>query len=156
VETSRQVERLEAIEDIRRLKALYCHWADRGYPGAGDDAHGFASLFTENASWTGGKGVPIVGRDVIERHYATFRPFGMHFATNGVIDVDVEAGRATGQWHVLSAQTSHDGRAVWIAGTYDETYVRTDDGWRFETVVFALAFRTPYEDGWARTPHVDY
>lgn len=152
-ETER-IDRLEAIEEIRRLKALYCHWADRGYESAGDDAKGFASLFAEDAVWTGGKGVPVVGRAAIEAHYASFRPFCMHFATNGVIDVDGD--RATGHWHVLSTQTSHDGRAIWIAGTYDEEYVKTADGWKFETVEFHLAFRTPYEEGWARTQRVEY
>jgi uncharacterized protein (TIGR02246 family) len=151
-----RLERLEAIEEIRRLKALYCHWADRGYDAAGDDAAEFAALFVEDAVWTGGKGVPVVGRAAIEHHYASFRPFGMHYVTNGEVEVDVEAGRATGHWHVLSPQTSHDGRAVWIAGTYDEEYVKTDDGWKFKRVQFGLAFRTPYEDGWARTQRVDY
>jgi ketosteroid isomerase-like protein len=148
------LRRLEAIEEIRRLKALYCHWADRGYESAGDDAKRFAELFADDAVWSGGNGVPVVGRARIEERFATVRPFSFHFATNGIIDVDVDAGRATARWSVLAPATTQDGRALWIAGTYDDALVQTPTGWLFERVTFTAAFRTPYDEGWAETPFV--
>ena len=44
-----QVARLAAIEDIKQMKARYCHYADHGY-----DPDGLASLFVEDAHWDGG------------------------------------------------------------------------------------------------------
>ena len=148
---SPELARLEAADEIRRLKALYCRFADRGYPSAGDDAAHFARLFVEEAVWQGGHGDPAVGPAAIEERFATFRPFGFHFVTDGLIDVDVDAGRATAHWSALAPSTTQDGRALWIAGTYDDAFVQTPTGWLFERVRFTAALRTPYEDGWATT-----
>ena len=143
-----ELRRLAAIEEIRRLKALYCHWADRGYETAGDDARRFAELFVEDGTWAGGDGVPVAGRAAIEQHYASFRPFSFHFVTNGIVEVD--GSRAGARWSVLSPSTTQDGVALWSAGTYDDAMVETADGWRFESVRFTRAFRAPYADGWAQ------
>jgi ketosteroid isomerase-like protein len=145
-----ELARLEAVEEIRRLKALYCRFADRGYEAAGDDAHAFAGLFADDAVWQGGQGEPVVGPAAIEARFATFRPFGFHFVTDGVIDVDAGGLRVAARWSMLAPATTHDGEALWIAGTYDDAFVRTDAGWRFERVKFTAALRARYEDGWGR------
>jgi len=150
----RLLDRLEAIEEIRTLKALYCRWADRGYETAGDDATRFAALFVEDAVWTGGRSAAAVGPAEIEERFASFRPFGFHFLTNGIVDVDLDAGRATARWSALAPSTEHDGTAIWIAGTYDDELVSTADGWRFARVTFSPALRTPYADGWGKTRFV--
>jgi len=150
----RLLDRLEAIEEIRTLKALYCRWADRGYETAGDDAARFAALFVEDAVWTGGRSAPAVGPAEIAERFASFRPFGFHFLTNGIVDVDLASGRATARWSALAPATEHDGRALWIAGTYDDELVSTLEGWRFARVTFHPALRTPYEDGWGKTRFV--
>ncbi|MCW2976590.1 MAG: hypothetical protein JWM06_1871 [Actinomycetia bacterium] len=151
---TRLLDRLEAIEEIRTLKASYCRWADRGYASAGDDAARFAGLFVEGAVWTGGRSEPAVGPAEIEERFASFRPFGFHFVTNGIVDVDLDAGRATARWSALAPSTDDDGSALWIAGTYDDVLVSTPEGWRFLSVTFTPAFRTPYDDGWSRTRFV--
>lgn len=143
-----ELARLEAIEAIRRLKALYCRFADRGYDAAGDDAAAFAALFADDAVWQGGKGEPVVGPAAIEARFATFRPFGFHFVTDGVIDVNADAAHATARWSALAPATTHEGQALWIAGTYDDAFMHTPAGWRFERVRFTAAFRARYDDGW--------
>ena len=147
---SRLLERLEAVEEIRTLKALYCRWADRGYDSAGEDCARFAALFSADAVWTGGSSARAVGPAEIEERCASFRPFAFHFVTNGFIEADLDNGSATGRWSVLSTQTGDDGDALWIAGTYDDAFVRTDERWRFSRVTFHPAFRTQYGDGWAK------
>lgn len=39
--------------------------------------------------------------------------------------------------------------AIWLAGVYDDEFVRTADGWRFARVMFAPAFRTPFDCPWS-------
>jgi len=149
------LERLEALEEIRRLKALYCRYSDRGYEGAGDDPVAFAALFVPDAVWQGGRGEPVVGRKAIEERFVTWRSFGFHFVSNPIVDVDLDAGRASARWSAIAPATGDDGVALWIAGTYDDIVVRTAEGWLFERVRFRTAFRTPYADGWAKTRFVD-
>jgi SnoaL-like domain len=144
---------LEAKEEIRTLKSYYCHWADRGYPGAGEDPVRFSELFTEDAVWKG-LSATAKGRAEIAAAAANFRPFCFHFVTNPIIAPDMAAGTASGRWSILSAQTTDEGTALWIAGSYDDQFVRTENGWRFKSLTFQPAFRTPYSDGWARTPFI--
>jgi ketosteroid isomerase-like protein len=143
-----RLAKLEAIEDVRSLKAAYCHWADRGYSMAGSDDNAFAGLFTDDAVWTGGNGQPAVGRHAIAARAAAFRPFGIHLVTNGQIDVDLEAKTAHARWQVIAPSVSHRGEALWIVGTYDDQMVHISDGWRFQRVTFSAAIRCEYGAGW--------
>ena len=59
-----QVARLAAIEDIKQMKARYCHYADHGY-----DPDGLASLFVEDAHWDGGQFGVYEGREAIREFF---------------------------------------------------------------------------------------
>ena len=51
-----QIAELTAIENIKKLKAIYCSYCDNNY-----DPEGLASLFVEDGIWDGG---PEFGRHV--------------------------------------------------------------------------------------------
>ena len=60
-----RLRRLEDIEAIKQLKALYCKFCDDGY-----DADGIAGIFTEQGIWDGGKTFGVAnGREEIRRHF---------------------------------------------------------------------------------------
>jgi len=142
------VDRVRVLTDlgeIRDLKARYCRLVDSGYSTAGDDANAFADLFASDGVWEAA-GERIVGRNAIRERAARSRRFRFHLASNPIVDVDGDS--ATGRWHALVAITGSDGLAAWLAGTYDDTFVRTSDGWRFEHVRFSVAFNAPYDEGW--------
>lgn len=144
-----RVQRLEDIEAIRSLKMRYCDLCDRGY-----DAAALTALFTDDAVWDGG----IFGRYEGERRIRRFFEatggivrFARHYVTNSVIDVAGES--ATGRWYLLQTATmpGEDGdRAIWGSGRYDEVYIRTPEGWKFQSVVLDWAFWTPHDEGWVR------
>ncbi|MCW2976591.1 MAG: hypothetical protein JWM06_1872 [Actinomycetia bacterium] len=150
-DTSVRLRRLADLEEIRTLKALYCRWIDTGYESAGDDATRFAELFAVDGVWAV-SAEPVSGREAIRARASSSRRFRLHLVANPIIELDGD--RATGVWHALVPSTASDGQAVWLAGTYDDSFVRTDDGWRFARVTFHAAFRTPYEDGWGKTRFV--
>ena len=150
-DTAARLRRLGDLEEIRALKARYCRWVDSGYESAGDDAEAFADLFVDDGVWVVAA-EPTVGKEAIRARAASSRRFKLHLVANAIIDVDGD--RASGAWHVLVPSTAADGRAVWLAGTYEDSFVRTDTGWRFARVVFHAAFRTPYDEGWAKTPFI--
>ena len=43
----------------------------------------------------------------------------------------VEAGTGTGRWYIQEQFQRIDGDVGIMVGHYDDTYVRTPDGWRF-------------------------
>lgn len=138
---------LEDIEEIKRLKARYCHFADRGFEGAGHDDEGLAALFTDDGIWEGSPG-PSQGHEEITATAEKFMPFGFHIAINPHIVVDGD--RAHGMWWGLIPTTTAEGKAVWTAGCYQNEFVRTADGWRFKHLRFQAAFKSSYENGWAK------
>ncbi len=146
---AQRVRVLEDIEAIKQLKAMYCNSCDGGWDRPTHDYDQVAALFTEDAVTDGTAG-RTAGRENIRRLYRSYQvtPFAFHRVTNPIIKV--AGDQATGNWHVLVALARPDGQAVWIAGIYDEEYVRSRDGWRIKLLKFTPAFITRYEQGWGK------
>ncbi|MGY1745022.1 nuclear transport factor 2 family protein [Blastococcus sp. SYSU D00695] len=144
-----RIARLEAAEAIRNLKARYCELCDSGYP-----ADPLAALFTQDAVWDGGEVLGVHhGREAIGRFFSTMPStlsFAIHHVTNPRIEVAADADSATGHWLLLQAATDPTGQhAMWLAGTYEDEYVRSGDEWLFRRVTLSTRFLAPYERGWA-------
>jgi hypothetical protein len=129
---------LAAEAAIVRLKARYARFADDGY-----DADGIASLFVPDGVWDGGQ---LFGRadgvEAIRAHFAhasDFIPWALHYTLNPLIDVDLGAGTARGSWYLWQPclrvrSASPVPVPSWLAGTYDDRYELTAEGWRFRHV----------------------
>lgn len=145
-----RLARLEAIDEITRLKGRYCAFADANY-----DAEGLSGLFVEDGYWDGG---PEFGRhvgrgaikDFLDRTREQIR-FAAHLAINPIIEVQ-DGDHATGKWRLFMPCTvAMDGgtEARWLLCQYDETYVRIDGRWMFRTVDMKVNFYAPHLKGWA-------
>ena len=131
------VQRLDDERAIVRLKARYARACDDGY-----DADRIAELFVPGGVWDGGE---LFGRaegiDAIRAHFAGAAqriPWALPFTLNPLIDVAADGGSATGSWYLWQPcirQRSAGPVLSWLAGTYADTYRKTDDGWRFDTVL---------------------
>lgn len=143
--------RLEDIEAIKQLKALYCARCDDSY-----DADGLAALFTEDAVWDGGNTFGRVeSREAIRRHFAGASKrvtIARHQIMNPIVEVDGD--RATGHWLLFQPCTNatREGEeAMWLAATYADTYQRSADGpqgWLISAMMIDVAFFTPFDRGW--------
>jgi uncharacterized protein (TIGR02246 family) len=146
-----RLRQLEDIEAIKRLKAQYAAACDDNY-----DADAIANLFAENALWDGGNFGKAEGREKIRaffRHAPKVFPFAIHNVMNPQIEVDGD--RATGQWYLLQPATmAKENRAVWLAATYHDEYVRIDGRWMFHNLQVVARFLTSYDEGWAKKPFI--
>jgi ketosteroid isomerase-like protein len=142
-----RLTRLEHREAIRELRAEYCFRID------GRDWDGYAALFTEDAHLDFGPVGQFDGRGEIrefaEHVVGANHPFLSHMLHNPILDVDVEAGTATGRWYFEVPCTFEDGSAGWIQGTYDDEYVRERGEWRITEIVADFNYFADYEAGWA-------
>ena len=140
-----RVRRLEDIEAIRQLKARYCYACDDGY-----DVETLVELFVADAVWDGGALGVAVGREKIRRFFErtpAVMPFAVHMVMNPLIEIDGDT--ATGAWYLFQAATfAPDGTALWGSARYDEAYVRTRDGWKFQSLRLTSHFWTPFGEGW--------
>jgi ketosteroid isomerase-like protein len=147
-----RIQRLEDIEAIKQLKALYCSLCDDGY-----DADGLADLFTEDAVWDGGALGVAKGREKIRRFFENtpkVMPFAVHMVMNPSIEVDGDS--ATGRWYLFQSATFKPATpvpratALWGAARYDEEYVRVGGEWKFRRLRLTSRFWTPYAEGWEK------
>lgn len=149
-----RVAKLEAIEQIRQLKARYAKVCDTGY-----DPERMAPLFTRDAVWDGG---PRFGRyeglDEIRGFFAGVSSqitWALHYMVAPDIEVADDLETATGAWYLWQPCTvvADDGpRAVWLTGTYADRYRREQHGWKFSEVVLDCQTISPVEEGWVRRP----
>lgn len=143
-----QVQWLVDIEQIKQLKARYALACDDNY--APDT---LAALFVEDAVWDGGFMGRAEGRQGI-RDFFTNASSMVGFAVHGVSNplIEVDGDRARGSWYLHQPMTMKGADAAfWFCARYDDEYVRTPQGWKFQNVkVIARAF-TPYEEGFGKT-----
>jgi hypothetical protein len=148
-----RLQRVEAAEHIRILKAHYCDLCDAGYP-----ADALCSLFTEDGVWDGGEMGVFEGREALHRFFSNMpnvMSFAIHHVTNSAVEVNEDATSARGRWYLLQTATMKEtDQAVWLAARYEDELVYTEDRWAFARVTLKCRFVTTHEAGWANRPHL--
>ena len=153
-ELEARVKVLEDIEEIRKLKATYCYLCDAGL---GDEGirDKLISHFTEDARVDFGLGVASMfeGKDGLETFFGQVVPAAVSFCMHMVHDpiIEVRGDRATGKWYYEAPTTdASTNRAQWMAGTYEEEYVRESGKWKFAYIKTTWKYISPYDEGWAK------
>ncbi len=143
-----RVARLEAIDDIKRMKAQYCAYCDAGY-----DPEGIAALFVEDGIWDGGDDFGrYVGTEEIKEFFRGISAdivFAGHLVINPIITVDGDT--ANGKWWLIMPCTvKQEGQkeARWLAAEYDDDYVKRDGVWLNKHLRLDLKFFAPHLKGW--------
>ena len=106
-----RVQRLEDIEDIRKLKIRYAGLCDAHY----DDPDGLAALFTDDAVWDGGSDFGVHhGKQAIRAFFAGVSKqisFALHYMIGHAIDIAPSGNEAriraysSGDWMTPAAFT---------------------------------------------------
>lgn len=152
VSLEQRIQRLEDIQAIAALKAHYVNLNDGGWKGPTHQwPDAVADLFVPDGSWDGRPAAAYArGHAEIKELFTEFRSvkFILHYITNPLIEIDGDT--ASGHWHALMTMTGPDDQAYWALGLYIDTFVRTDEGWKFKDLRFEPAANTPYEAGWAK------
>jgi|TARA_B110000211_G_scaffold70348_1_gene81410 hypothetical protein len=148
-----RLQRVEALEQIRLLKAKYCDLCDDGYP-----ADALISLFTDDGAWDGGEMGVFEGRDAVHGFFTNMpnvMSFAIHHVTNSAIEVSEDATSARGRWYLMQTATlKADNQAVWLAARYEDELVYEQGSWLFRRVTLRSRFYTTHKDGWADVPHL--
>ncbi|MHB8464026.1 MAG: nuclear transport factor 2 family protein [Acidimicrobiales bacterium] len=152
VELEQRLTRIEDVEAIKRLKALYYDICDDDH-----NPDRVVELFAEHGSWEGG-GFAASGREDIHKLFTTFQGLvgeTLHAGVNPIIAVDGD--HATGVWYTMAAFKFQDGgQQQLMAGRYDDTYVKVNGEWKLEhlrtqlRVSIDLAQGTSPLPDWAR------
>jgi hypothetical protein len=155
-----RITRLEAIEDIRRLKARYAELADAKYvrsphrKKSGKDlaeaVAAQAACFTEDVEWDAGPFGVLKGRPALAESFAG-KPFWftLHGYMNPVIDV--EGDTASGRWlHWLLVSHEGSAKATHMMGYSNERYRRVDGAWQISHMRLEVLFDVPFGENWTK------
>jgi len=123
--------------EIRQLAARYGHAVDQGAA----EGYAYADLFAEGATFGG-----TTGRDnlaTLAKRTARGPQAAWHFIINHVIEPTADG--AKGKEYLVHLQYGDGDKpnVVWNGGHYEDTYVKTPEGWRFRTRRFVPSEGTP-------------
>lgn len=142
--TDRTLRDLADLEAIRDLVRRYAHYVWQ------NELEALADLFAEDGSMDPGTRPPIVGRAALLAGFREMLTAGstfLPFIQQHVVDLDGDTARGT---CYIDLRAEVNGESMIGAGWYDDRYVRTADGWRFQTRKITLRFFAPLHDGWAK------
>ena len=144
LDLARRVQRLEDIEAIRNIRAEYALAAD-DRKGCAVDVERTMKLFARNGVWDGR---PRFGRhegwenvrDYLLRGAAGI-DWSLHSLTETGISISPDGQSARSRWYLLELanmmnKTSGVREMVWLAGIYDNDYIREDGVWKIATLRF--------------------
>lgn len=140
------IRHLLDLEEIKKLKYLYCRYNDGGWRSQPVSHQGPShELFTEDGVWDGSPIVKAEGREEIRKLFDHFaqQPMAYHAVMNPIIEIDRDFAR--GHWHLVAAGIlPDDGSTLAMAG-YEDEYVRTPAGWRIKrmTVIWGRGVVLP-------------
>jgi len=149
-ELARTVQELKDINDLKRLKARYCHLVDSG---SWDELE---ELWTEDAVCDYSFFGSFKGRDEIVNTFfrgqvGSISSFSAHMLHNPVIEV--AGDQASASWYVTAHTTLQPlDQAIWMMGVYHDQYERLEGNWRISSLRVDFKYFTPFEEGWAKTP----
>jgi len=145
--------KLEATQEIRKLKMDYAKLCDAGYPPAE-----ISAMFTDDAVWDGGEKFGVhQGRQAIYDFFEGVSKdlvFAIHFMIGDSIAVDDNLTTASGSWQLLeplSLVVDGQRQAMWFAGTYADEYVKIDGEWKFNRVTLDWVLQARHDIGWAES-----
>lgn len=150
-ELEARIRLLEDIEAIKKLKATYGYLADAL------NWQGMVNLFTDDAIADFGPMGRYEGKEELTKCLRDIAfpasPFTVHMFHNPIIEVRGE--KATGEWYfevpATHAPPNRVARAAWMAGKYEEQYVKVGGEWKFKMIVAKVYYDTPYDEGWVKT-----
>ena len=140
-DVEKNIQYLVDLEAIKRLRSLYCYYADA------HDSEKWASLFTEDGVFETDVFGTHEGRDAIRA--LQHLPFAIHYVMNPIIDIDGD--QASGKWLLwepCSFPQDDARQPIWGAAKYEDDYLRVGSEWKFKRVKLRSLMWSPVEQGW--------
>ncbi|MEO1770371.1 nuclear transport factor 2 family protein [Candidatus Enterococcus ferrettii] len=144
-----RINALEAIEEIKRVKANYAQYLDNGY-----DPEGIASLFSSEGKWVI-EGVAIQGTGAIKeqcKKLIRVQPWSCHNITPSIIDISDDGLHAEGSFYMLTFLTMRNNEgmdeAYFLSGIFKDKFIKENGKWYFEKVEAFVQQAAPWTKGW--------
>lgn len=135
-----EVERLKAIEAIRVLRSRYHECVNEGLYTQ------IRELFVPDGSLDFDYLGQATGPEKLAKFFGNadgLLQFIKQFIHGHIVEV---SGDTASGVSYMEARTISDGEPFIVAGRYDDTYYKTNDGWRFQHMQFRFIYSVPFND----------
>jgi hypothetical protein len=122
--------------EIEQLVSSYGHALDSGY-GTGENGEAYANLYTPDAAFAGAAGHDQLA--ALARAQPRGPDYVRHYLTNHVIEPTADGVRGKQYLVVFDVNEKGEPGSIYLGGHYEDTYVKTPDGWRFKTRLLVSA-----------------
>lgn len=148
----RRIARIEATEEIKRLKARYAQASDSDY-----DWRSFQDLFTADGVWHSNAFGTYEGREAVGGFMKAIADTGsIGFAHHSMIpqwiDIAEDGLTAHGRWYLIEFATMPDAdgvdRAVIITCIYEDDFRLEEGRWLIAKVDARFQFVSDWDKGW--------
>jgi hypothetical protein len=151
-----EIRTLKDVEEIKKLQKIYGYYLNNQMVNEVIDLFSDDTESVEmNGVYLGKEGAKRLFKGMFARADKVPGRLGQHMQIQGVVNVDPGGKTAKGRWQCLWCLATPIGgelRALWGHGQYENEYIKEDGKWKFKKFQLFLTFRTPYEDGWVKTP----
>ncbi len=132
-----------SVDDLIAIQRLVHRYADAVVH---RDADQWGSCWALDAEWDLGRGRRVQGRTAIVELWLRAMG-GMEAVVQNVVNGDAwytgSTDAAAGRWYINERYSRAGGDAGILLAHYDDAYVRTDDGWRFDNRVLRIHYTGP-------------
>ena len=142
---------LKAEQDIENLQRIYGYYLDRNM---WDQV---ADLFADDGTIEWAQQGVYVGKKRIREFLSLMGPHGAtdgvlndHIQLQPIVDVAPDGLTARIRSRELGMIGKYQGQGSWSEGIYENTFVRENGVWKFQSLHFYPTFITDYEKGWAK------
>jgi len=158
-----KIETLEEIDKIKELQRIYGYYLD------GLMYDDVIDLFSDNTESLEISSIGIfLGKEGVRKFFTNMkmnslrkpehaRGLSLHMMLQPVVHLDPGGKTARGRWQCfmcLNLGTTGEPNAAWGHGQFENEYVKEDGKWKFKKLRVFIAFQSPYEDGWLKTPFI--
>lgn len=161
-QTHDAVQTLLDVHEIANLQGRYLYYVQA------HDYERIVSLFAEqdpevsveiaeSGIYVGVEKVRALFTGLIEPLFTAPGSLPIHMLNTPVIEVARDGTTAAGMWQTLGCNafsTSRGLTAVWQQGKYDNRFVKEGGRWKFKQFRWLCNFRTPFDQGWVKQPHL--
>lgn len=152
-----KIQRLEAIEEIKQLKARWCDTFD-----AGLGVEEGVAFFADDGAIDVERFGRHEGRTALIKFFSNMPfIFLFHCLIPKIVEVADDGLSARGRFRLFESATMPGRPAgkpdtpVWVGGEYDDDFVKVRGEWKIKLMRLRLSFITPFDQGWVKKPFAD-
>jgi hypothetical protein len=148
---AQRAARLKDAQDLENLQRIYGYYLDRNM---WDQV---ADLFADDGTIEWAQQGVYVGKQRVRAFLDLMGPQGAtdgvlndHIQLQPIVDVAPDGMTARIRSREFAMTGQYQGTGTWSEGTYENTFVKQNGVWKFQSLHFYPTFITDYDQGWAK------